>query len=237
MKPIILVTAGVENTQRGLVQTTVYKTYSEAIANSGGIPLIVGDDSDLEAMADLADGLCITGGFDVDARMYHGNRELCGAVDLWRDSVESGLARLFIERKKPILGICRGMQMLNVVLGGTLYEDIYERLGYQHPFLVPHKVTAKPGSVLADLFGKSFEVNSFHHQSLNVLGDGLEVTAWTKEHIVEGIAHKTLPILGVQWHPERMTGKNPYTPVGPDMKPLYDVFIGMCSSKKVKRAV
>lgn len=228
MKPLILVTAGVENTSRGLVQSTVYKTYSEGISNSGGLPLIVGDDSDLAAMADLADGLCVTGGFDVNAHMYNGNPELCGAVDLWRDSLESRLVALFVERKKPILGICRGMQMINVVLGGTLYEDIYERTGLHHPFKVAHQIYAKPGSVLYRLFGEQFEVNSFHHQVVIKLGEGLEATGWTKENLVEGIAHTSLPILGVQWHPERMTGEHPYTPVGPDMKPLYDEFIKMC---------
>lgn len=228
MKPLILVTTGIEDTPRGLVQSTVYKTYSEAIANSGGLPLIVGDDSDLDAMADLADGLCITGGLDVDARMYHGNPELCGVVDLWRDSVESRLFQLFIERKKPVLGICRGMQMINVVLGGTLYEDINERLGYHHPFKIAHNVNTKPGSCLHRLFGECVEVNSFHHQSVKELGEGLELIGWTDEHIVEAIAHKSLPIIGVQWHPERMTGTRPYTPVGPDMKPIYEEFISLC---------
>lgn len=228
MKPIILTTAGVENSIRGLIQTYCYKTYSEAIANSGGIALIAGDDSDPEALAELADGLYLTGGNDVDPAMYHGAQEFSDDVDSWRDHLEVELIHHFVEKKKPIFAICRGLQLLNIAFGGSLYEDISYRLHLEHPMESSHIVHVKPSSCLYRMFGENFLVNSFHHQSIHRLGDGLEAIALTEDNIVEGIVHKELPILGVQWHPERMTGEDPFTPIGPDMKPLFDEFIRQC---------
>ena len=229
MKPVILITAGIERTDRGLIQSYCYKTYSEAVSNAGGIPLIVGDDSNLEELADRADGLYLTGGNDVDPTWYQGCSDYCEEADPWRDHLENRLIHLFMERKKPIFGICRGMQQINVTLGGSLFEDIGHRLNLEHPFEVPHTVHAKPNSKLHRWYGEEFTVNSFHHQAINQLGDGLEVVAWTEDRIVEAVAHKSLPIFGVQWHPERMTGDQPYTPVGPDMNCLFEDFCRMCA--------
>lgn len=228
MKPIILTTAGIEDTDRGLVQMYCYKTYSEAIANAGGLPLIAGDDSDPEHMADIADGLYLTGGDDIEAKWYDGIQELCVDRDPWRDQFEMALIRAFIERKKPIFGICRGMQLLNIVLGGNLIEDIADLTGRTHPFNVSHPICTKEGSVLRKLYGETFFVNSFHHQCVGRLGSGFEIVGETNDHIVEAIEHQTLPIIAVQWHPERMTGDHRYNPEGPDMNLLFEHFVHAC---------
>lgn len=228
MKPIILVTAGVQDTARGLVQLYCFRNYCEAITQAGGIPLIVGDDQDAEQLADMADGLCVSGGPDVAAEAYGGDPALQKRVDPWRDGVELPLIKAFIARKKPIFGICRGLQYLNIVLGGNLYEDIPARLGLEHIYGSTHSCKADPDSILGQLFGESFTVNSYHHQSLDRLGDGLKVIARTEEGIVEAAVHETLPITAVQWHPERMTGAVRFDPEGPDMKPLYEYFINQC---------
>lgn len=228
MKPVILITSGIEQTGRGLVQQYCYKTYAEAISAAGGIPLLVADDANLEEMVDLADGLYLTGGNDVDPTMYHGFYGYCENLDPWRDALEYKMIHLFAKRKKPIFGICRGMQMINIAFGGTLYEDILARSNREHPFNIPHLVYTKEGSTLRHWYGAELTVNSFHHQAVHRLGEGLEITAWTADKIVEGIAHKTLPIIGVQWHPERMTGPNPFTPCGPDMKHLFEDFCKLC---------
>lgn len=231
MKPIILTVAGVENTDRGLWQMHCYKTYSEAIAAAGGIPLIPGDEASPEEMADLADALFLTGGEDVQASYYEGVEAYCTDTDEWRDAFEMRLIPLFIERKKPIFGICRGMQMINIALGGTLHEDIAIRLGKTHLFAIPHDVVAEKGSVAERLFGRQFIVNSFHHQAVNRMGEGLHVTIRTEDEIPEGIEHESLPVFAVQWHPERMTGNNRYNPEGPDMHPIFQYFVDLAAKK------
>ena len=230
MNPIILTTAGIENTSRGLIQNYCYKTYSEAIANSGGIPLIVSDDRNLEQLADMADGLFLTGGDDMNSFFYNGDPQYCLTPDTWRDHLEIKLARLFFARNKPIFGVCRGMQLLNVAFGGTLFEDLKVRCGLDHPNQVAHMVHAQPGTRFANWYGEYFMVNSFHHQAIDKLGEGLFVTIHTLDGIIEAIEHETLPIFGTQWHPERMTGENRFSPEGPDMKLMFDHFCEICST-------
>ena len=152
------------------------------------------------------DGLILCGGADMDPRYY--GEENCGSVniDAERDENEMALMRAYVSAGKPILGICRGHQLINVFFGGSLYQDIPERDLHGRGEMGDgrHEVKALSDSVLGSLYGESFFVNSAHHQAIKELGDGIRATAWWADKYVEAIEHMTLPIIGVQWHPERM---------------------------------
>lgn len=201
------------------------KTYPQAITAAGGIPLL-SCESNAAEMAVLCDGLLLTGGSDLSPRFY--GEELLNdtvKVNEDRDLFEVDLARAFLAAKKPILAICRGFQLVNVLLGGTLYQDLAEQLGLQHfdPQL-RHPVHAERGSILAHLYGQDFFVNSTHHQAVRTLGTGLTATAFSPEGLVEAYEDADGLILGTQFHPERLTG--PYRDERtPDMAPYFAHFV------------
>lgn len=229
-KPIILMTYGTDTAGvHPLPRLTIYRNYAEALNELGARVLGV-TDPDEDAARDLcalADGLLLTGGVDVAPARY-GEETLpeCGKLDPWRDEMEFAYVKAFIAAKKPIMGICRGMQTLNVALGGTLYQDIPLQLGYEHPHAV-HEVVARKGSDLERLFGERFLVNSYHHQAVKELGEGLVADAVfaDDEHIVEAMHHTQLPIAAYQWHPERMRGQERMTTEGPDMDAVFRLFL------------
>lgn len=226
MRPMILLTTGTE-TVRGMAQRQLFDNYAAAIYEAGGQPLLaLGME---EELAERADGLFLTGGVDIEPGRYGMERKKrCGKADLRRDEEELGLFGAFLERRKPILGVCRGLQLVNTALGGTLWQDQEEECGVTgHLDGEIHLVSSEPDSIVGKLFGEEFLVNSYHHQSVRTLGEGLRVSARAGK-IVEGFEHETLPVWAVQWHPERMTGKERISPKGPDMKPLFDWFVKAC---------
>ena len=156
------------------------------------------------------DGLILCGGADMHPKYY--GEEIDGSVgiDLARDEAEVALLKAYVEAGKPILGICRGHQLINVFFGGSLYQDIAESELHkrENDQDKVHLVSAASDSMLARLYGESFYVNSAHHQALKDLGQGLRATAYWNDRHVEAIEHTELPIIGVQWHPERMCFKN-----------------------------
>ncbi len=152
------------------------------------------------------EGLILCGGGDIDPKYYHQEMNGSGNLDRERDAVEFALLKAFVDAGKPVLGICKGHQLINVFFGGTLHQDIPEKNLHtsNQSFDRIHPVTAEENSMLWKLYGSSFVVNSSHHQAIDRLGDGLVATAlWDKTYI-EAIEHSTLPVYGVQWHPERM---------------------------------
>lgn len=153
------------------------------------------------------DGLILGGGNDVHPSRY--GEEVNGSVDFdeARDECEIALAKAFLAAGKPVLGICRGEQLLNVIFGGTLCQHLpctpEHRTSEEH--LHSHGVIAQENSVFHRLYGKNFRVNSLHHQAVERLGEGLRATLIAEENgVIEGFEHETLPVLGVQWHPEKM---------------------------------
>ena len=152
--------------------------------------------------APLLDGLLVPGGGDVHPRFYGAPVIECRDVNEERDRLELALIRRYAEAGKPILGICRGHQVVNVAFGGTLIQHIE---GHSATPLgdVLHPVRTAEHSFLAEIYGSFFTVNSAHHQAVDRLGDGLEAVQWCGQ-VVEAFAHRSAPIWGVQWHPERL---------------------------------
>lgn len=231
-KPLILMTGSVDRSPRGLGRVSYYKNYPDALETAGAVTLNLSscDRDTAGELAALADGLYLPGGGDIPPE-YYGEKALpaCGEPEEGRDALEFLLARAFLEAKKPIFGICRGLQLLNVLLGGTLWQDIPSQLGMEHPDDSIHEVKTGENSVFRELFGERFQVNSYHHQGVKDLAPGLLPGAWDGSgRIVEAFSHKTLPIWAVQWHPERMTGRERSTGEGPDMAPLFRFFCDQC---------
>ncbi len=232
MKPLILLTGGTGAAANGTPTWALNQNYAENIKRVGGLPILAVNNDCAEEYADLADGLLLSGGKDVATDLYGQEQKYDFVItDPQRDDLEWKLIKAFIDRKKPIFGICRGIQVLNVYFGGTLYQDIPDQLGGNHAKGVCHPVTLKKDSILGGLFGESMEINSYHHQALDALGNGLVATAWSDSNghtIVEAIEHESLPIWSVQWHPERMTGPvtNPENCV--DSLPIFQYFVDQC---------
>lgn len=154
------------------------------------------------------DGLLLTGGGDIEPSRYGQEFNGSNPPNPERDRTELALARAYLEAGKPVLGICRGHQILNVVLGGTMVQDLGEHLNLFHRKISAdrvHPVRAQEGSILHALYGETFPVNSAHHQAVDALGEGLVVTARSESGVVESIELPGRPVLGVQFHPERMT--------------------------------
>ena len=199
--------------------------YVSAIEDAGGLPVILSpglSDETLRAAFERLDGLLLSGGGDIDPLIYGEEpHETIWGLDMHRDRAELSMARWAAERQKPVLGICRGTQVLNVALGGSLVQDIESMLpqSLQHMFdqattpreKITHSITVNGDSLLGALLQSSMaQVNSWHHQSVKRLASGLKVVATAPDGIVEAIeipGHRFA--LGVQWHPEWLCDRQP----------------------------
>ena len=153
------------------------------------------------------DGLLLPGGWDVNPSRYGKTLIPQETVDDELDSIQFAVLEDFLRAGKPVLGICRGHQLLNVAFGGTLIQDLP---GAENHRSLPdgadnvHPVSLVPGSSLYRIYGSSCPVNSSHHQGVERLAKGFRITARSEDGVVEAIEHESLPVWGVQWHPERM---------------------------------
>lgn len=184
-------------------QTTQSELYARALECVGAAGVLDGGYGDPEWLAERMDGLILSGGGDIHPAFY--GQVISGqamSVDEQRDERERDLLHCFCKREKPVLGICRGLQVIDVFFGGTLFRELgTARL---HENTVHTVITSESGS-LREMFGKSLLVNSYHHQAIRTLGRGLIVTAVSEaDGVIEGIEHEELPITAVQWHAERM---------------------------------
>lgn len=154
------------------------------------------------------DGLLLPGGWDADPALYGQPNHACEGVNRELDALQMKALDAFVKAKKPVLGICRGLQMTNIYFGGSLIQHISTAPEHSRDEGVPvdkqHMTRAKKGSFLDQLYGEFFPTNSSHHQAVAELGEGLEAVQWTDDGVIEAIAHVSLPVWGVQWHPERM---------------------------------
>jgi len=190
--------------------------YIECLEAAGGLPIVLGfteNRDQMRRLADHVDGLMLIGGTDIHASRY--GQEMLPTEQMpvfERDEFEFRFLEYFLEREKPVFAICRGHQTLNVLLGGTLIQDIPTQLGSVHHLQPPgtvaiaHTVTLLENSLAHRVFrAETVEVNSFHHQCVDRLSDKLVATGWSEEGIIEVFEHVTHPfVLSVQWHPERM---------------------------------
>jgi len=199
--------------------------YPDALAAFGAAPIIIPlnlPKTALRAVFARLDGLCLPGGGDVDpARYGEAPHPALGPVNQARDSTELALASWALAADLPVLGICRGIQLLNVATGGSLYQDIPSQLSHavhhdseptELPWSQPaHRIRVAAGSQLANILGtQDLMTNSFHHQAIKRLGDGFKAVAWTDDSIIEGIESPSLRFaVGVQWHPEAMFHSDP----------------------------
>ena len=188
---------------------TVSANYVSAIRMAGALPVLipnVGDSLDAARYISMVDALVLSGGEDVSPE-YYGEEPLNETVRINapRDTSDMLLAREALRQKKPVLGICRGAQLLNVVLGGSLYQDIPSQIGEEtvHAAGATHNIAVARGSILHKLFGEdSLAVNSYHHQAVKDPGAGVRVTARAPDGVVE--AWEAPGIIAVQFHPEKM---------------------------------
>jgi len=249
-KPIILVTSFREPSPKGSSFSSVASdmTYLNALSSNGAIPLVVplGLEKDaLIQLADTAQGLLIPGGIDIYPKRYGAsdiheksgglsfektdmlaNEENSSGFSNERDELEISLVRIFIEKKKPILGICRGSQVINVATGGTLYQDIQDETpaDLRHEYdgktslgeyfsRDAHDVVFSENTMLSSVFpNQKSTVNSLHHQAIKDLGTGLHVAARATDGMIEAIESENMAthwIAGVQWHPEMLVEKHP----------------------------
>jgi putative glutamine amidotransferase len=182
--------------------------YPGAVSRGGAAPLIVppfAPEDDVEAILDRVDGVVVSGGPDIDPRLYgqEPTAEL-GPIDVGLDRFEIGFVRRALERDLPVLGICRGAELLNVARGGTLVQHIEGHRQTEEARITTHGVRIAPGGRLHAILGtERTEVNTFHHQAVDVLGAGLTAVAWADDDVVEGIECTQADfVVGVQWHAE-----------------------------------
>lgn len=184
-----------------------FSDYARAVNEAGGAPIFIPLGTDARAIIEILDGVIIAGGEDVDPRRYGQIPvEEVTHVDPVRDETEMELIRAAQERGIPLLGTCRGHQMLNVTLGGTLVQHLDPKLGHVGTQYPPahrvHDVTFDEGSVHHALYGDRTSVNTYHHQAVDRPGEGVRVVGHAPDGTPEAIEVVGQPMIGVQWHPE-----------------------------------
>lgn len=213
-------------------------SYINCLYNCGAYPIAIpsiDDEKYIDEILKKIDGLLIPGGDDVNPLLYHEEITLYSkGIDNLLDIFQIKLIRKALKKDLPILGICRGHQVINVAFSGTLYQDISHykvniivihdqlKLGYSEKEKV-HEVTFVENSILEKIYGKTLMTNSFHHQIIKNIGNGLEPIGFTKDGVIEALVSKEHKfVLSVQWHPERSD----------DYQPLFNLLISECKKYK-----
>jgi putative glutamine amidotransferase len=213
--------------------------YVEAINDAGGLPILIPNNlalEDQDLLLSRVDGILFTGGYDIDPACYgHPSHPLAEKIDRNRDQLEIYLVNSMVQSGKPFFGICRGLQVINVALGGSLYEHLPDQLpgnvhleNHDKPRnYLAHPVKIVPGSALSHiLVNDELRVNSLHHQGVHQVAPNLQVTATALDGLVEACELPGHPFaLAVQWHPEELQDHEP-------MRNLFLAFVHACQSIK-----
>ncbi|MEO5511080.1 MAG: gamma-glutamyl-gamma-aminobutyrate hydrolase family protein [Longimicrobiales bacterium] len=230
-RPVIGVTTqtlqAIDNIPANLPHSWVMnERYVSALAAVGAAPVLIpllSDDDVLRAVFDSLDGVFIPGGVDMDPATYGCKKDsLCGTIDIPRDRVELLFAKWAVAEGKPVFGVCRGMQVLNVAAGGTLHQDTtayfpnaikhdyFPTAGFARDYLA-HDAAVAPGTRLHAMVGAdSIRINSMHHQGVDRLGSGLIVSATASDGLIEALeGGGDAYVVGVQWHPEMLIDSDP----------------------------
>ena len=218
-KPVIGISAPLHPESRGY---RVSHCYADAVAAAGGLPILIpaaDSPEDVDSLLPSLDGILIPGGPDVDPLFYGEEpRQGLGLVIRSNDLFEMNFLRAARTAHKPILCVCRGMQVLNVTFGGTLIQDIPTQIpGALRHMQIPvdreeptHSVDIQKNTYLYEVYGtETILTNSFHHQCIQEVAPGFSVSAKARDGVIEAIEAKEERILGVQWHPEEMVHSRP----------------------------
>lgn len=235
-RPLIGISIGRHTDRLDRVYNRLPESYGIAITAAGGAPVLIPPITDrgaLERIFSTLDGMLFPGGLDVHPSHFGEAIHPTVTVDEPLDGLELQLAQWAAEREVTTLGICRGQQLLNVALGGTLIQDLPTH-GIEHPQSaaairneLAHAIEVQPDSRLAAVFGETaFEVNSFHHQAIGTLGRGLRAVGWSTDGVIEAVESTDHPwLLAVQFHPENLT------PAHAPSRRLFDAFVSACAER------
>jgi putative glutamine amidotransferase len=227
-EPLIGITVGASRARDGLDYARLRTTYVRAVEAAGGLPVLVPPLDDATALLERLDGLLLPGGADVDPAFY--GEDMNGALtpNPELDHLELAAARWALEHELPTLGICRGQQVINVALGGSLVQHMDGHAPEGPRDWLHHGLQVAAGSQLASVLGgTSFEVNSHHHQAVKQLGTGLVAVAWSEDGTIEGLERPTQGgwLLAVQFHPEDLV------PAHEASNRLFAAFIAACRQR------
>jgi len=220
------------------------QAYVYSVMRAGGIPLMIPPGlsrEQIDALMSRLQGVLLTGGGDIDPQRFNGEpNDSISDIDAERDELEIQLVQQASKSGLPFFGICRGHQVVNVALGGTLYTDIAAQIpqAQKHDFYpniprtyMAHNIHAEPGSLLYEILGvKTVFVNSLHHQAVKDIAPGLKATAYSHDGLIEGLELEGHPFgLAVQWHPEWLQNHSP-------MQALFKTFIKAAAERRVDPA-
>jgi putative glutamine amidotransferase len=222
-----------ENAQWRCWSDTVFLTttgYSEHLRRAGAIPVFVpvgGPTDEWRQLIDVLDGVLLGGGADVDPRRYGQEpHHAAGPFDSVRDACEAAVVEAILDSGKPVFGICRGLQVLNVAMGGSLIQHVPDVVGtHSHNptrgAFANHRVHVAPNSALHGVIGASTTVPTYHHQAVDAVAPGLQAVAWTEDGVIEALEDVAGQIVAVQWHPE-----------ADEPNELFDYFVGRCEQHR-----
>lgn len=221
----------------GYKRSYVNNDYVRSVIEAGGIPFIIpmnNDEEVIENQLDLVDGLILSGGHDVNPLLFNEEpHQKLGGIYPERDDFDFKVVKKAMNKNMPIIGICRGHQVINVANGGSLYQDLslIEGCYIKHnqgslPSQATHTVTVEKDSVLGGILGEKTYSNSFHHLAVKDVADGFRIVALAEDGVVEAIEREEKPlVMGIQWHPEMMSG------VDKGMMDIFKYFINECKNK------